>query len=276
MTVVAAQSQANAIAEQLTGRDYVSFSAINTYASCPLRYFFKYVQGLPEHTVSSTLVFGGAIHSALELHFNELMAGGPAPSHEELLVEFWAAWRDRNEDVSIKLAKGEDAKSVGELASRVLKAFQAGNVAKPGGRILGVEEELRGGIVSGVPEVLVRIDLIVETGNALVVTDFKTARSRWSDGQAQHQAEQLLLYSELARQLAPGKELRLEYAVVTKAKFPTFERHPVQIDRQRIARTKQVVRRVWQAIEAGHFYPAPSPLSCPSCPYREPCRDWTG
>ena len=276
MTVVAAQSQVNVIAEQLTGRDYVSFSAINAYASCPLRYFFKYVQGLPEHTVSSSLLFGGAIHSALELHFNELMAGGPAPSQEELLAEFWAAWRDRSEEATIKLAKGEDAKSIGDLASRVLKAFRASDVAKPGGRILGVREELRGGIIPGVPDVLVRIDLIVETRDALVVTDFKTARSRWSDGQAQDQAEQLLLYSELARQLAPGKELRLEYAVVTKAKFPVFEQHPVLMDRQRIARTKQVVRRVWQAIEAGQFYPAPSPLNCPNCPYREPCREWTG
>src|SRR5437879_5873717 len=31
-----------------SGRDYISFSAINTLQACSLRYFFKYVHGLPE------------------------------------------------------------------------------------------------------------------------------------------------------------------------------------------------------------------------------------
>ena len=106
--------------------------------------------------------------------------------------------------------------------------------------------------------------------------DFKTARSRWSDRQAQDQAEQLLLYSELARQLAPGKELRLEFHVLSKTKKPVAERHPVYVDAQRIDRTKTVVQRVWRAIESGHFFPAPSPIACGSCPYREPCRAWKG
>lgn len=42
----------------------------------------------------------------------------------------------------------------------------------------------------------------------------------------------------------------------------------------RIERTKQVVERVWHAIEAGHFYPSPSPMECPGCPYRQACQQW--
>ena len=41
-----------------------------------------------------------------------------------------------------------------------------------------------------------------------------------------------------------------------------------------VARTKRVVENVWRAIEAEHFYPAPSAMSCPSCPCREQCRTW--
>jgi CRISPR/Cas system-associated exonuclease Cas4 (RecB family) len=33
---------------------------------------------------------------------------------------------------------------------------------------------------------------------------------------------------------------------------------------------------VWRAIQAGQFFPSPSPLNCHSCPYREPCRAWSG
>ena len=42
-------------------RDYISFSAIRAYQACPLRYFFKYVEGLPEESVAATLVFGAAL-----------------------------------------------------------------------------------------------------------------------------------------------------------------------------------------------------------------------
>ena len=70
--------------------------------------------------------------------------------------------------------------------------------------------------------------------------------------------------------------IRLGFSVISKSKSPIAERHPVRTDAQRILRTKQVVARVWKAIEARHFYPAPSPLNCPPCPFREPCRSWSG
>ena len=69
-------------------RDYISHSAISTYQQCPLRYRFKYVDGIPERFVSSNLIFGGAIHSALEFHFTELLCGNEPPSQDLLLTSF--------------------------------------------------------------------------------------------------------------------------------------------------------------------------------------------
>jgi CRISPR/Cas system-associated exonuclease Cas4 (RecB family) len=94
--------------------------------------------------------------------------------------------------------------------------------------------------------------------------------------QVEDAGPQLLLYSDLVQQLVPGKRLRLRFGVITKAKEPAVELHEVAADPQQIIRTKRVVARVWRAIAAGHFYPSPSPLACGSCPYREPCREWTG
>lgn len=266
----------SAVAEQLISRDYLSFSAVSLYQRCPLAFQFKYVFGIPEETVSSSLAFGGGVHAALELWFRELMCGNEAPDQDSLLGEFWDSWRSRNETASIAFGKGDALNSVGHLADRVLTAFRTSELAWPAGSILGVEEELREAVVPEAPDILARIDLLVESAEALTVIDFKTARSRWGTGQAQDQAEQLLLYGELARQIAPGKELRLEFQVLSKTKNPTVERHPVHLDEQRIRRTKKVVQHVWRAIESGHFFPAPSPINCPSCPFREPCRHWPG
>ncbi len=62
--IAPAEPHPNTVAQKLIGRPYLSHSAISTYQTCPLRYFYRYVSGLPEETVSASLVFGGAIHKA--------------------------------------------------------------------------------------------------------------------------------------------------------------------------------------------------------------------
>ena len=67
---------ANDVAKRLTGRDYVSWSAISTFRTCPLKYKFRYIDGLPEESVSAALIFGTGIHTAIEQHFQSI----PSPN----------------------------------------------------------------------------------------------------------------------------------------------------------------------------------------------------
>ena len=265
----------NGVAERLTGKDYLSYSSISCFQTCSLKWYFRYVERLPEKTVAAALVFGGAIHSAAEHHFRELMTGSPAPNVDTLLDAYHQAWHDRNR-VDVRFGKNDDVNTLGQLAKRTLTAFQASDFSRPAGDIIGIEEELRGELVPGCPDLLARVDLIVDEGDALVVTDLKTARSRWSQNQVDQSAEQLLLYSGLAAELAPDKPVRLEFIVVTKAKEPTVDRHVVAADQRRLDRTKRIVEKVWRAIEGRHFYPCPSAMSCPGCGFRGACRDWDG
>lgn len=262
-------------AEKPPGRDYWSYSALSLYASCPLRYFFKYIQGLPSDSVAASLVFGGALHSSLQHHYEQLLAGRPAPGLEELLAVYQDSWRTFG-GLEVRFGKGEDINSLGRLADRMLRAFQKSDFARPEGHIIAIEEELRGELVPGMPDLLARVDLIVDTGDELVVSDFKTSRSAWSADHVMDSARQLLLYSELAKPLGDGKPLRLEFAVLTKAKFPELVIHDVPHDPQQVERTKRIVERVWRSIESGNFYPAPSPMNCPTCPFRQECRAWQG
>lgn len=258
-------------------RDYISHSAITTYQQCPLRYRFKYVDGIPERFVSSNLIFGGAIHSALEFHFTELLCGNDPPTQDLLLDVFQDAWRDRSEDCEdIRFGKSEDHTSLSALADRMLTAFRENPASASNDTVIGIEEELRGELIPGVPDLLARIDLLTTTSDALVITDFKTARSRWSQNQAENSSSQLLLYSELARRLLPGWNVKLRFLVLTKTKTPTVEAFDVDVSQHRVHRITKAVEHTWRAIEAGHFYPAPSPMNCPTCPYRSACNAWTG
>jgi len=264
----------NDAVQRLTGRDYLSYSALNTYRACPLRWKFRYLDGLPETAVSASLIFGSAVHRAAELHFNRLLAGESLPDLDELLTAYHDAWRDQLETSEVQFGKSESPTSLSQLAERLLEAFRTSPAAMPAGRILGVEEELRGAILPGVPDLLGRIDLLVETDDAVVVADVKTSRSRWSREQVEDSLEQLLLYSELVQAFVPGKTLRLQFIVLTKTKEPAVDVHDSAVEPHRVARTKRVVEQVWRAIEAGHFYPTPSALQCPTCPFRKQCRDW--
>lgn len=256
-------------------RDHISHSSLQMYRQCPLKFYFKYVAALQEATTPSTLVFGRAVHSALEFHFNELLAGGATPNLDALLGAFQESWEEHPPE-SIKYQKSETRDGLGQLADRLLRAFLDSDFARPAGRIIGVEEELRGSIIPGAPPLLARLDLLTETDDAITVTDFKTARSAWSNQQAETACSQLLLYGELVRRLLPHKPLRLEFIVVAKTKEVSIARHTVALNQHSLARTKRIAERVWHAIEAQHFYPNPSAMNCPSCPFRDPCRRWTG
>ncbi len=84
-----------------------------------------------------------------------------------------------------------------------------------------------------------------------------------------------MIYHELAQPLADGKPLRLEFVVLTKTQQPAVEIYSITPEPRRLDRMRRTVEQVWRAVEAGHFYPAPSPFICPGCPYRESCQAWS-
>jgi len=255
--------------------DHISYSAISTFQTCPLRFYFRYVLGLPVTTISSSLVFGSAMHQAVQFHFEQLLVGKPSPDLDTLLGVYQDYW-EACDDQAVLFGAGEDRDGLGRMADRLLRTFQQSQFAQPKGTILGVEEELRGQVVPGCPDLLARVDLIVDAGPELLVSDFKTARCSWSDDKVDDIAPQLLLYSELVKPIADGRPVKLSFAVLTKTKLPVLTVHEVPLDHQQVERTKRTVQHIWQAIQSGNFYPNPSPLNCGSCSYREPCRRWAG
>ena len=271
----ASTNPANEIAKTLTGRDYVSWSAISTFRTCPLKYKFRYVDGLPEESVSSALVFGTGIHSAVEQHFQAILSGEERPDIDQLMFAYRSAWLPHDPD-AIQFGSTETRASLDALASKMLTAFLSSPAASVQGRVLGVEEEIRGMLVEGIPDLYGRVDLLTEDADSLVITDIKTSRGKWSQEQGEDSGEQLLLYTHLASEIAPGKKVQTRFLVLTKTKEPVIEEHTREVEPVAVKRTLAGVERVWRAIESGVFYPAPSAMSCASCGYRAACRAWAG
>lgn len=273
--IATAPTRKSAESDYLRHRDYLSYSAITLFQKCPLAFRFRYLDGRREETTSSSLAVGSSVHAALEAWFTARMYGDPEPDLDTMVSAFWDEWRCCNEETPVRLGAKDDIKAVDDLARRVLRTFTESSAARPEGEIIGIEEELRGQLVDGAPELLGRIDLILETNDELVIVDWKTSRSRWSDEQAEHAAGQLLLYGALAKEISPHKPVRLEFGVLAKTKVPSIEMRAVPNDSERAARTIAMVKRVWAAIEQENFFPCPTVLNCVTCPYRAPCREAT-
>jgi putative RecB family exonuclease len=271
----ASTNPVNEIAKRLTGRDYISWSAISTFRTCPLKYKFRYIDGLPEESVSSALVFGTGIHTAVEQHFQAILSGEEQPNIDRLMFAYRSAWLPHDPD-AIQFGSTETRASLDALAARMLTAFLNSPAASVQGRVLGVEEEIRGLLVDGVPDLYGRVDLLTEDDDTLVVTDIKTSRGKWSAEQVEDSGEQLLLYSHLASEISPGKKIATRFLVLTKTKEPVIEEHTREVDPVNVKRTLVGVERVWRAIESRVFYPAPSVMSCSTCGYRAACRAWAG
>ncbi len=131
-------------------------------------------------------------------------------------------------------------------------------------------------LVEGVPDLFGRVDLLTENSDSLVITDIKTSRGKWSQEQVEDSGEQLLLYSHLASEISPGKKVATRFLVLTKTKEPVIEEHTREVSPVAVKRTLAGVERVWWAISAGNFYPAPSTMNCASCGYRAACRGLGG
>ena len=88
----ASVNPANQAAQNLIGRPYLSWSAVSTFMQCPLKFKFRYLESLPEATLSSSLLFGSGIHQALEEFFRAELAGGPKPTLEKLVYIYRSTW----------------------------------------------------------------------------------------------------------------------------------------------------------------------------------------
>lgn len=271
---------ANLEAQRLTGRGYLSHSQLSLFRGCPRKFAYVYVEKATPEFQPVSLIFGGSIHAAMELHFRRQLEGLSSDAGDLMhaFVEAWQAQCDSQPDTPVRFNKGESFDDVRDLARRIIDVFLASPASKPHGEIVGIEEQLTVTLASDLPDLLAKVDLVTRMPDSLHVVDWKTSRSRWTPDKAAENAEQLRLYSRMVRQMAEGLQVpvALHFVVVTKAKSPMVQVLDVPTPNQASDRGEAKlltdnVRQVWTAIKAGVDYPAPSPMQCSTCPFKSRC-----
>lgn len=250
--------------------NHFSYSQLNAYMMCPLRYRLQYVELIPPAFTTSALVFGSAVHEAVAaFHHQHLL--GDALRPDQMLDVYRQAWASRNGE-EIRFCNGDNKESLQEKALQVLTVYH--DSFDPSVEILGIEEFFEVNISNTVPVFQGFIDLIEQgSGGTVTVVDLKTAARKLSNGQADSNL-QLTAYSIGAAELGFNRDqLTLRLDVVTKTKNPELVRYETTRTDQERNRFCKLVTSVWHAIERETWFPRQD-WHCQQCAWAEPCAKW--
>ncbi|HOC41739.1 MAG TPA: PD-(D/E)XK nuclease family protein [Thermoanaerobaculales bacterium] len=159
-----------------TPRHQYSFSRVKTFAQCPLRYRFRYVEGRREAFRSIETYLGSTLHAVVEwLYERRDRAEGPAlPAALEELARRWGAgW---TEDVAVVRA-ADSADGALRLGREMLSLFHRSTFARDRSETIALEARLTMQLApdiqfTGVADRIGRIP-----GGRLFIVDYKTSRS---------------------------------------------------------------------------------------------------
>jgi DNA helicase-2/ATP-dependent DNA helicase PcrA len=263
----------------------LSFSGIDAYLSCPLKYKLGHVVRVPVPP-HHAMVYGAAVHRAVQ-EFHRRHARGDVMSEADLIAAFEAAWSNEG----FLSRDHEDARL--EAGRETLRRFRAAQLepgvtipayverefsfSLDGDRIRGRwdrvdiepatdEPEAASGSVPHADTVAPTLEL---TGRERVtITDYKT--SDVSDpGKARQRAReslQLQIYA-MGYEAATG---RLPDAVALHF-LDTGVVGRVDVDPKRLARARQKIATAAAGIRARDFTAKPDRSACGFCPFRSIC-----
>ncbi len=235
------------------GEASYSPSKLDTYESCPRKYYFQYVLKIPQEG-KTYFSLGSVVHSVVE-HITRKLNEGIDVSEEEaleMLDEFWQP--------SAYVSRAEEAQDR-DAAVKMVRDFlvhQAGKDSEIVGLERDVELDIEGRKVRG------KVDRIDRSGDGLEVIDYKTSKKMTTRPKLEKDF-QMALYK-----LAVEKALDEDVEQVGHWYLRMDREWTIEMTEDQAEEVKQRALDLIQKIEAGEFPPCPG-YTCRRCDYERLC-----
>jgi superfamily I DNA/RNA helicase/RecB family exonuclease len=267
LRVLAAEGEAGAnLLDVAPLPDHFSYSQVNVYEACPLRYAFSHVYRIPSSRTAGALTFGSTAHRAFEAFTRErrerAARGEPAPTRADLERLFEAEWRPGGFEE--RVAEEGYRRRVATL----LDNFWEGELVSLGEALM---EETDFALVIPVPGgppatfhgQIDRIDKLPSGG--IEVIDYKTGGMASQKSVAE--SLQLSIYALACRDaLSLGTPERVTLYFAESATRMSTTRTDEELDEARDALAAWVSR-----VRSGDFAATPSAASCRWCDFASLC-----
>ncbi|OQA86195.1 MAG: PD-(D/E)XK nuclease superfamily protein [bacterium ADurb.Bin236] len=250
----------------------LSSTKIDAYLQCPLKYRFRYIDGIEPEETSAPLVFGSAVHGTLK-HFHKRRMEGKKLSSEEVAAAFAEDWEAACA-VPVKW-NGSSPEQLQEQGIQLLNAYlEAAPISEPP---LAVEQKLHAPVIHlGTGEMLDGVGLVgiidrIDPGIRPV--ELKTSSQSYSQLRVDISL-QFTIYSYLLAYYHECDEIDGDYEIIVKTKTPKFQRLSTHRCIHDFDRLFRIIKSVSRGIESGIFHPSPSHMFCPGCDYAKECVAW--
>lgn len=242
----------------------LSYSGIDTYRTCGLKYKFREIDKLPEPK-SKEAVFGTLVHSTMKfIHDPALLS----PSLEQALDHFSKNWKS-----DLWASELEERAAFTQGVEMIQRYY----VQTDFGKTHVIDLESRFGIEISAPDGRKHIlsgiiDRIDKTEDGYEIIDYKTARKMPSQERVDTDL-QLTIYAKAFLARYPHEQARLDHITVSLY----YLKHGVKLSSRRtladLVALDATILEVVKSIEAQQFDPILSPL-CDWCGFQRTCPLW--
>ncbi len=256
--------------EQLQEKPHLSYSQINCYMTCPLKYRYHYLDKIEPPFVSSALVFGSCVHESVGAFYQSCLEGDPLSAGQVHDV-YRQAWESHSKERPIRFFNGDTVETLTTKSKRMLDVFYEG--FDPTVQIIGIEEPFEVDLGKRMPPLVGWIDALELAPNGTVsVIDLKTASKRYSDNTV-HSNLQLTCYSLGAQALGFNGDTRFRLDVLLKTQNPELIRYETSRNDADRERFLKLVKNLWHGIKKEVFFPK-ADWQCGQCPFLDHCKNW--
>ena len=231
-----------------------SFSQLETYRYCPLKYLYAYVYRIPVRPAPH-LAFGTDLHTCLEQFYAGVMEGRVAPL-EQLLASFHRLHSPG------RYGEGFQDAEYRQLGERILSEFytkQGGSFVAP----LFVEKsfllEIGDVLLKGVMDRADRLE-----GGGIEIVDYKSGKAK--EKVSPEDQLQLRLYALAAKEVFGLEPRRISFYYLRENRSLSFEQKPSDF-----AKTRERLLDLIGQVQGGDFTPSPSQVKCRSCDFKALC-----
>ncbi len=235
----------------------LSYYRIDDYLTCPLKYKFANVvrPPIPRHP---TVMYGSALHSAVQALLRHKMAGKALPM-DEMLQVFDKAWVN---DGFLSREHEQMRRAAGRETLRRFYETEAASTIRPSAVEKSFKFFVRGTKVTG------RWDRIDESDGEVRIIDYKSSQIR-TQKRADEEARkslQLSLYALAYREQRGKIPERVELHFLDSGLIGRATRTERDFDK-----TAAQIEKVAAGIRAGDFKARPSYMACQYCAFQSIC-----
>ncbi|MDE1191146.1 MAG: ATP-dependent DNA helicase [Arachidicoccus sp.] len=247
----------------------LSVTALNNFLKCPLNFYYNQILRIPA-AKSESLVFGSAVHFALEKLFSKMLLNNKNfPEEETFIKDFeWYMKRHRenflHEDFERRMGYGQDI-----LASYYEKYIASWN------KIVVVERMIKNVIVNNVP-IKGKLDKLEFDGKYVNVVDYKTGDFEKAKDKLKFPDEKNPSGGDYWRQAVFYKILldnantdwqavSTEFDFIEPDKNKIYHKAKIVVAQQDVEIVKDQITDTWEKIQNKEFYIGCGKEDCDYC-----------